>query len=757
MKRTFGLLLMLLLSVLLSGCGGSDNASPVKENSEISEDCIDQDCDGSDSVVTNEDLYQIDYGYIQTRTIYGSMENFYRGCLNFSKTDEPIEESDITGITLKTSSGSDIPVIPVFYTEYYFRGMWNEATSSVDYSGPVDESAFFCKFPENESLEADTYTYEATTVDGDTLSLELNYPGEITMPVVNASTITYEWLSDGSMKINWQNPEEMFDYLVVVLLDQNWDSLIYVRLQGSSEELTIPGEMTDAITSQMNPDSARLYIQTRNRVNTSDGNNYARGYSDTIDISWGENPQPEELISFDGGYVQFRSVENYSDLYRGWLGFTENGQPVEEEDISRIILKTNDGTAIPITTFFYTESSYSASWNDTTKDFDYYGLFTDSAFSIGLDDGVSLDSGTYTYEATTSTGGVLSLDREFPQKIVMPYVEASSIGYAWQSDGSLFVNWTNPEGSFDQLRLILYDQYWNTLLYLKMPSSVEEMTIPAEWISDMTALRGPGSAKIEIQTRNYTSGGNNYARGCSDTINISWGAWPLIEVGAQANGFMHVTESDTTLYTGMDIYIEDYNGYAYSQGTRSAIITGPGLPSSGLIYQLMFPDSEFSRYEPSGIYGSFYPIADDEDVALIPDNAEYTFILCEESAADIYAGIATCTELYTTVAVSGKAPVLNANLTPDYFVSLTTPDTHDLSFLNNNGPNTFSWTIPSGFRMDEALLIWGSNNLSADLTPAATSVTHDTTGLPSPSGWAGVFISVEDAYDRWFNMGWSFN
>jgi hypothetical protein len=72
------------------------------------------------------------------------------------------------------------------------------------------------------------------------------------------------------------------------------------------------------------------------------------------------------------------------------------------------------------------------------------------------------------------------------------------------------------------LRIDLYTQDDDDLLYVRLPPGKEELTIPAEWIQKMTDLKNPSSAVWRIVTRSIEVGGNNYARGYSDTVTIPW-------------------------------------------------------------------------------------------------------------------------------------------------------------------------------------------------------------------------------------------
>ncbi len=78
----------------------------------------------------------IDYNYLQYRTPAG----VYRGYLELTKDGIPVDQADINKIELKDSNGDPVildPVNPVgnYIPSTYFRGRWNPATASVDFSG----------------------------------------------------------------------------------------------------------------------------------------------------------------------------------------------------------------------------------------------------------------------------------------------------------------------------------------------------------------------------------------------------------------------------------------------------------------------------------------------------------------------------------------------------------------------------------------------------------------------------------------------
>ena len=215
-----------------------------------------------------------------------------------------------------------------------------------------------------------------------------------------------------------------------------------------------------------------------------------------------------------------------------------------------------------------------------------------------------------------------------------------------------------------------------------------------------------------------------------------------------------------TFLTGYEFNMSDDLNYAYNQGIRSAIVTGPGLPASGLIFEHLFPETRFAIY--LGNKGVFYSVANDAVLSVIQDNAEYIFTYCPEAAADLFNSIATCTALQTYTDTVMKPPVLNSELNASMFISLTNPSSHDSADVNFGGLINVNWIAPANTETGEVLLWWTAIGVQyqafADPLPGATSATLDTIGLPAPdvSDWASIFIRTTDIYDRDFNMGWSF-
>jgi hypothetical protein len=232
------------------------------------------------------DIYTMG-GNLQYQT-YSDDSHAYHGHLVFTKNKNPIEESDIDQETIELKDSEDKPVLLgaiSFNSGSSFRGVWNDSTSRVDYSGLLTGSGFNIKFPGDKDLSAGNYTYKATTREGDPLTLTRDFPGPMELPVVDVASMSYEWLDDGGLRLTWSVPDgDTYDALLIVLSDKDENGLIRIRLPADKDEVTIQSEWIQQITDLKNPSAAIWHIQTH--ASAADGNNYARGSSGNVEFDW---------------------------------------------------------------------------------------------------------------------------------------------------------------------------------------------------------------------------------------------------------------------------------------------------------------------------------------------------------------------------------------------------------------------------------------------------------------------------------------
>lgn len=240
-------------------------------------------------------------------------------------------------------------------------------------------------------------------------------------------------------------------------------------------------------------------------------------------------------------------------------------------------------------------------------------------------------------------------------------------------------------------------------------------------------------------------------------------AW--VEANADAHAFLSTGGLSADLYyTGFEFYINDDNNYAYSQGVRSAVITGPGLPDTGLVFAHLFDftaENEFGLYKSDGTAGgSFYVISatnnlNDSAVTGIPDNAVYTFTLCTQAPDVVFADISTCDAVFATTSTSMKPPLPISSLTTSNFAVLTSPSSHLFSSFPIGTVFNVSWTKPAETTSGEVGFAINNLWISSDPGSEATTTELDTIGVSADlTSYAGLFIRVEDMWGRDFNLGW---
>jgi len=245
-----------------------------------------------------------------------------------------------------------------------------------------------------------------------------------------------------------------------------------------------------------------------------------------------------------------------------------------------------------------------------------------------------------------------------------------------------------------------------------------------------------------------------------DGTNWLWyGSRRWLNIDTEAFALMTVPATGSpTFQSGLRFWLEDQLDYAYNQGVRSAIVTGPGLPANGLKMELAFPETILKIYQfvpPSD--GSDYFMSD-AVIATIPDNSEYTFRFY---TADVAIVTLSDTPVHTFTQIFAKAPEQVANLSAANFPTITSPTAHNLSLVHIPGTLTVSWTKPANEWVNWVWLGWGdssswqgigNNNLSK-----VTSTTLDMTTFSSMTPTAAaIWMESYDNYQRMFAVNWQF-
>ena len=229
--------------------------------------------------------------------------------------------------------------------------------------------------------------------------------------------------------------------------------------------------------------------------------------------------------------------------------------------------------------------------------------------------------------------------------------------------------------------------------------------------------------------------------------------WLDISFGSEALKDIH-SSGVISYSTGFYFWINDAE-FAYNNGVRSAIISGPGLPVKGIVLTHMYPKDQFETH-PN--IGNHIIIDDDSILSSIPDDASYTFNFYSE-AADIVS--LSNTPLFSYTESLRKRPILNSDLDASLFPVLIAPTSHQLSAANIPGILSISWTIPANITIHSASLTWSvhteSYSVAKWLGQGETTATFDTIGYDAPTHWAGIRIEGNDADDAKFSMRWEFS
>lgn len=382
----------------------------------------------------------------------------------------------------------------------------------------------------------------------------------------------------------------------------------------------------------------------------------------------------------------------------------------------------------------------------------------------------NLTGSSYTDDVTVlgDSSGLPAADEAGSQGAL---TDAQAINAFWKSLEDLFV--TAPSST------AITDWVNNRIAEDFLDEGQNKTNLLNDWLSDNDPIIGETFsavivAPIDVSATVYTKGysvrvsfSNNIESGDFLTPMVFDGATWLwfgdrkwLDTGANASAFMSVSGGvvPNTFSTGFELSLEDDFNFAFNKGVRSAVVRGPGLPADGVVYEHRFPDPSFGIF---GSFGVFFIISDDALISAIPDNAEYTFTLCSETAIDLANnGTGSCTVLQTYTDTVIKPPLLNSELNASKFASLTNPSTHNLSSLNFGGQISVNWTKPANTNSRQVFFIWSASStrfsLSVDVEGGGTSAVLDTTDLPVSDGFAGLFVRVGDNFGRDFNMGWSF-
>ena len=473
-----------------------------------------------------ENQLSIRYGYIQYRSFGDDYSKGYRGWIELVKGNDPIEASDITGITVKDNSGvtQDVHVTSLITTDYYF-GNYNTESGDLDFAGPYYVSGYSIHYPANDALAAGDYIFEVNPAQGDVITQTFNFPETLELPVVDSTTMTYRW-AEGALILSWVAPMGTFDNFQVVLMTPDREEFLYVKAPKTVTSINIPKDWVERLAT-LTPIQDWLW-QLQTRAFTEDGMNHARGYSRRCKI-YPAGEESDFYINWRRLQYRTRSNPDNNGYANGLIILKTDGTLVDQPDITRIDLKNSDGVNINDENIWYyrEEAVFYARVFEGSSSLFNKGADKYSYFSVDIPPTPALVDGKYSYEVTTIDGSLLTSTLEYPGDLESPIPDSTKMTYQWLGDGSLKLTWENPAGEYEQIRLVGWDpDAGEDLFYIRTPTNINTVNLPKWAVDEMIAMHGtvPIGVYWSIETRTYGNYRFDYARGKSDSVEIL--NWP---------------------------------------------------------------------------------------------------------------------------------------------------------------------------------------------------------------------------------------
>jgi hypothetical protein len=452
--------------------------------------------------------YHFGGGYLQFRTNEDSSGNAYRGFFSASQSGLLLQTEDIASITVRDANNTEVSISNsgVWAGSYY---SYNCRSTPCNETGPYMDGGLYGTL---DTLSTGVYQIELQTTDGNILTTEMYYPGQVALPVVDSSLMQAQW-SNGDLVLSWTNPTYEVNWLEVdqmrvVLFDADNNDVVFVSVNVTDETVTLPAALVNKAAVLYNGSGISSW-QVQTRAYDEYGMNYARGNSNRKDLPY----------SVGYSYLQYRTFEDSSNnQYRVWMEVRTDGGLASAGDFTNFRVLDSSGNVV-------TPSNTPSLWIDPFPYLIYNCITTpctisspyqESGFSARYD---NLPAGNYTLLAD-AVSGTLTRNISFPGIIELPVVTSASMQFQTEGNGDLTLSWTNPTNepnwsSVDQLRVILTSDEGNYILWVKVNPADNTLTIPNSIKNDAEALGGGQITGYTIQTRVYDENNLNISRGIS--------------------------------------------------------------------------------------------------------------------------------------------------------------------------------------------------------------------------------------------------
>ena len=280
-----------------------------------------------------------------------------------------------------------------------------------------------------------------------------------------------------------------------------------------------PGDWTGA--------KGRLSLSSLNR----NGHAFSKGMEYSVGV-----PAP---VAFAASlpFVSHRTLADGTQLYYGFVGLTDNGQPVEPARISDVSINPDEGDPTPIDTLVIDQQNYYLITCTNTTGHAYppsdapNGTFTGVNFTLPA--GASFDSDMYTIRAHVDGTPV---ERACPIMapgggLTMPVI--TGLQALWGAGGELNLSWQPPAVTTNIHQMIMWfssakpEGGYRVVLRVNLSGaalSLSQLTIPADLAANIRILKDTGAVAWNIDTRYYYPIGSEYfeiAGSRSETVTIS--------------------------------------------------------------------------------------------------------------------------------------------------------------------------------------------------------------------------------------------
>ncbi|MDH4215514.1 MAG: hypothetical protein OEV23_01250, partial [Gallionella sp.] len=236
------------------------------------------------------------------------------------------------------------------------------------------------------------------------------------------------------------------------------------------------------------------------------------------------------------------------------------------------------------------------------------------------------------------------------------------------------------------------------------------------------------------------------------------GSWKIKGNGHIASSWVYPRVVRQTGYSGANLTVTDTTGIALdtedigNTGINSAIMTGPGMPASGVPFVLQ--NGRLCYYNGMSCDVT-YDAMDDATLGTIPDNAEYTVVYKDNANAT----------LETRTFTVAKRPYKMTELASGSFLG-TNVTSHSLVDAHYGGTFSFTYTLPTEYVATDISTEMAFNEIAGGSgnqlkIRKQLSMTGSSASMTSvAAAWSPVeayfYTRAVDQYGRQFHTYWQF-